>query len=308
MEQSIWVWTWDPTILIGLAAWTLGYIYLIGPLRRRKGWEPAIGPSRQLAFHLGTLVAFFALVSPLDHLSDDYLLSAHMVQHLLLIMGAPPLWLLGFPATWLDALIPKGFIRSAIYFLTRPVTTFIIFFTIFLGWHIPALYDAALENETVHAIEHLSFMAAAVFGWWPILGFLPKAGPRPSYPLQMAYSFSLVIPSVILAAVISFATSPIYPVYLDAPNVIGTSVATSLSTGGRLWGISVMEDQQISGLMMWVPANMMYFLAFMIIFNKWLSENERRSREKYTLEDQARAAARGEKKPASDAVETAAPK
>ena len=290
MQQTIWVWTWDPTILIGIAVWTVGYVFLIGPLRRRKGWEPAISPTRQMLFHLGTLITFFALVSPLDHISDDFLLSAHMFQHLLLIMVAPPLWLLGFPANWLDPIIPKGWFSTLLRALTRPIPAFIIFNGVFLVWHIPALYTAALDHEAIHAFEHLSFIAAAFIGWWPVLGFLPKTAPRPSFAMQMGYCFGLMIPTTILAAIISFANSLIYPFYQDAPTVIRTSLVTAQAGGTRLWGISALQDQQISGLMMWVPANMAYFLAFMVTFNRWFQVNEHHDREKYQLEDQAQAA------------------
>ena len=289
MQQSIWEWNLDPTILIGLAAWTLGYIYLTGPLRQRKHWGPPFSRTRQLAFHLGTLIAFFALASPLDHLSDDFLLSAHMVQHLLLIIGVAPLWLLGFPASWLDAMIPVGMFRKILYRLTRPVVAYIIFYTVFLSWHIPAFYDAALENEAIHAIEHLTFIGGALLAWWPLLGFLPKAAPRASYPIQMVYCFALMIPSIMLGVIISLSSSPIYPAYVDAPAVIGTNLAGSAPGGGRLWGLSVIQDQQISGMIMWVPANMMYLTAFWIILSKWFSENARRDREKYIQEDQLKA-------------------
>ena len=89
--QTIWIWEWEPSILIGIVLWTLGYVLLVGPIRKRNGWDPALHWARQLSFHLGTLILFVALVSPLDHLSDVYLLSAHMVQHLLLILIIPPL-------------------------------------------------------------------------------------------------------------------------------------------------------------------------------------------------------------------------
>jgi cytochrome c oxidase assembly factor CtaG len=289
MGQSIWVWAWDPSILIGLAIWTAGYIYITGPLLRRKGWTPAINPLRQISFHLGTLVAFLALVSPLDHLSDEFLLSAHMLQHLLLIMVAPPLWLIGFQATWLDPLIQKGWFSSLVKASTRPVPAFFIYTGVFLIWHVPTFYTAALDNEVIHAFEHLSFMASALVGWWPILGFLPKTAPRPTYPGQMAYCFLLMIPTTMLAALISFSSGPIYPFYEDAPTVIGAHLASAQVGGSRLWGISVLEDQQISGLMMWVPANMTYFLAFMVVLSHWFNENDRKEREKYLQEDQARA-------------------
>jgi cytochrome c oxidase assembly factor CtaG len=132
--------------------------------------------------------------------------------------------------------------------------------------------------------EHLAFMAAAVIGWWPILGFLPKVAPRPSYPLQLVYCFALMVPSVALAAIITFARNPIYTFYLSAPAVAGSMALPSFANGARLWGLSVMDDHQISGVIMWFPGNMVYFMAFMVTLNYWFHENERKDREQFLIE------------------------
>jgi putative membrane protein len=137
--QSIWIWEWEPTILIGLVIWILGYILVTGPWREQKKWGPPVSRIRQVAFHLGTLVVFFALISPLDHLADEFLLSAHMVQHQLLILVAPPLWLMGFPSGLFDPLIPKGWLQRIIRWVTYPAIAYIIFNGVFLVWHIPVL-------------------------------------------------------------------------------------------------------------------------------------------------------------------------
>ena len=284
--QSIWIWAWDPTILIGLAVWTAGYILATGPLREKNKWGPPVSRARLISFHLGTLVAFFALVSPLDHLADVFLLSAHMVQHLLLILVSPPLWMMGLPPGLFDPIIPKGWLQKVIRWVTRPATAYCIFNGVFLVWHIPALYDAALFHPLVHVTEHLSFMAAAVIGWWPMLGFLPKAAPRPPYPLQMVYCFALMIPAVALAATLTFASIPFYPFYLRAPAVSGSVALPAFVNGARLWGLSALADQQLSGVIMWLPGNMVYFIAFMLILNNWFHENERKDQEQLLIESQ----------------------
>ncbi len=279
VKQSIWIWDWEPTVLIGLVLWTAGYILITGRLRQKKQWGPPVSRARQASFHIGTLVAFLALVSPLDHLSDVFLLSAHMVQHLLLILVIPPLWLMGFPPGIFDKINLQPWLKKAIRWITHPVIAYFIFNGIFLGWHMPALYNAALFHPLVHVVEHLSFMAAAIIGWWPILGFLPRLAPRPSYVAQMAYCFALMFPSVGLAAIITFARNPIYTFYLQAPAVSGSSALAAFVNGPRLWGLSVMDDQQLAGAIMWIPANILYFITFMIILNTWFRENERKDRE-----------------------------
>jgi putative membrane protein len=278
--QTIWIWTWEPSILIGIVLWTLGYVLLVGPIRKRNRWGPPLRWERQLSFHLGTLVLFIALVSPLDHLSDVYLLSAHMVQHLLLILIIPPLWLMGIPNGWLDAYIPPGLFQKLIHWITRPVAAFLIFNGVFYAWHIPTLYDAALFNENVHILEHLMFLVVALIGWWPVLGFLPKAAPRAGYPMQMLYLFLMMVFSTGLGALITLAKDPIYPFYLNAPRVLGSTPLPSFANGQRLWGLSIMDDQLAAGLIMWIPGNMIFFTAFMIVLSTWFNSDERKEHDR----------------------------
>jgi putative membrane protein len=273
--DGIWVWNWQPSILIGLALLTAGYVLLSGRLRRAS--ERSAPWPRRLAFHLGTLAAFFALVSPIDHLSDEFLLSAHMVQHLLLLLAAPPLWLLGIPPDWFANVSLKGWPGGLWRRLTRTVAAFLIFNAVLWAWHIPALYDAALLNESVHIFEHLTFLAAAVIGWWPVLGCLPAAAPRSSYPAQIFYLFAMMLSSTALGAYISLARSPIYPFYINAPPVLNGLVLPALTPGPRLWGLSVMDDQQLAGLVMWMPGNMIYFIALMAVVALWMHEQERQA-------------------------------
>jgi putative membrane protein len=273
-NRTIWVWTWEPSILIGIALWTLGYILLVGPVRKRKKFGPPVPWGRQVSFHLGTLVLFIALVSPLDHLSDVYLLSAHMIQHILLILVTPPLWFLGMPNGWLEAYFSPGWLQKIIHWMTRPVTAFLIFNGVFYAWHIPALYDAALYNENLHILEHLMFIGVAIIGWWPMLGFLPKTAPRASYPLQMLYLFLMMVFSTGLGAIITLSKDPLYPFYLTAPPVLGNTPLPAFANAPRLWGMSVMDDQQLAGLIMWVPGNMLFFTTFMIVLFSWFNREE----------------------------------
>jgi putative membrane protein len=274
--DGIWVWYWEPSILVGLAALTIVYMLLSGPLRLRTGRAIPIPWPRQVAFHMGTLVAFLALVSPIDHLADVYLLSVHMVQHLLLLVVSPPLWLLGIPPDWFT-LSSNGWLGRLWRQVTRPVVAFLIFNVVLWVWHIPALYDAALLNENVHILEHLMFLAAAVVGWWPMLGFLPAIAPRASYPVQIFSLFAMMLSSTALGAFISLARSPIYTFYINAPAVLNGLPLPPLTPGPRLWGLSIMDDQQLAGLVMWMPGNMIFFLALMVVVALWLRDQERKA-------------------------------
>lgn len=254
-----YTWAWDASILIGIAAWTLAYFLVSGPLQKRGGWAPA-SLRQKIAFNLGTAVLFFALVSPLDHLSDEYLFSAHMVQHLLLLMIIPPLWLAGLPDGLVDRVVRGQRIRRIAKWLVHPAAAYLLFTVMVYAWHAPSFYQAALENENIHILEHLTFLAAAVIGWWPALGPSKAAAPRAAYSVQMVYLFLMMFPMTLLAVLITFAKQPIYPFYADAP---------------RLWGLSLMADQQVAGLIMWIPGNMIFFAAFANAFFGWFKHQER---------------------------------
>jgi len=254
--QILASWNFTPSIWLGFAFLVCGYALAIGPLRQRNGWGQPVSKNRQAAFYLGTLAAWLALASPLDFLSDNYLLAAHMVQHLTLIMVAPPLWLAGLPDWLVDRALSTRFLRSIVHQLTRPLPAFVFFNGLFLIWHLPRLYDAALANESIHILEHLCFLLSAVIGWWPVLSPSRRIAPPSSQPLQMLYMFFNMFPSTALGAIITFSTNPPYPFYASVQ---------------RIWGLTVQADQQLAGLIMWIPGTMVFFLFFSLVFVRWFN-------------------------------------
>ncbi|TAK35187.1 MAG: cytochrome c oxidase assembly protein [Chloroflexota bacterium] len=251
-------WSWEPSIVVGTAVLVGAYLYGVGPLRRRYGWADRVDPWQVALFLLGNLILLLTLVSPLDVLSDDYLFSAHMVQHVLLVAIVPPLWLLGTPDWLLRPLLKPPFVLRLGRFLTHPYVAFIIFNLTFWLWHWPVLYDLALTSEPVHALQHLTFLITAVISWWPVLSPLPEL-PRLSPPMQVAYLFAICQPNVTLGALFVFSRGPLYQGYLDAP---------------PLFGISPVMDQQIGGLIMWIPGNLIYLVALSIILLRWLHQSQ----------------------------------
>jgi len=117
-----------------------------------------------------------------------------------------------------------------------------------------------------------------VVGWWPAVGCLPLIAPRSSYPVQIFYLFAMMMSSTALGAFISLARAPIYPFYINAPAVLNGLVMPRLTPGPRLWGLSVMDDQQLAGLVMWMPGNLIFFLALMVVVALWLRDQERQAR------------------------------
>lgn len=260
-------WTWYPSVLMGIGLWTGAYLILIGPVRRRKAWGEAPGVWQQIAFHSGTLILLIALISPLDELGDEYLFSAHMVQHLLMMFITPPLWLMGSPAWLVDFILPKRLAPLAAW-ITRPAAAFIVFTSVMYIWHIPALYNLAQTNEGVHILEHLMYIGGSLVGWWPVASQTGSIISKPSVPVSMLYIFLMTIPCTVLAAILTFSSRPLYPLYLEAPRIIG---------------LSVLEDQHLGGLLMWLPTHMVLLLALGITFFQWLNINENRHEDQRAL-------------------------
>ncbi len=251
-------WNLDPSIVLGTALLCAAYLYTIGPLRKRYGWGPEVKRGQAAAFLIGTTIMFLALVTPLDELGDEYLFSAHMVQHLLITVVAPPLWLLGTPGWLVRVLLRQPVIGRVLPILTKPLIAFFLFNGVFAAWHIPLLYNLTLTNEYIHVVEHLMFMAAAVLNWWPVLNPLPEELPHLSYGSQILYLFANCQVMVALG-VLLFFTGPLYTPYLLAP---------------RIFGISVADDQTLGALIMWVPGTIVYLIAMSVAFYSWFEQHE----------------------------------
>ncbi len=219
--------------------------------------QPA-GPttSQRLAFFGGLALLFLSLNGPIHDLSDEYLFSAHMVQHLILQFAVTPLLLLGTPGWMLRPLLGVRAIAAVARVVARPTMCFAIFNVVMAVWHLPPLYNLALAHHPVHIAQHLTFLVASTLMWWPILGTLPEL-PRLPYPAQILYCFLLTIPMSIVAVYISYADRVLYPLYAIAP---------------RIMGISPLEDQRLGGLIMWVPGGIYFMLVMTVIFFRWSAE------------------------------------
>ena len=250
-----------PAAQIGWTSWTvhwstvagLALLALLYELGARR-W-PAARPSgpQRLSFSAALLAVFLCLNGPLHDLSDYYLFSAHMVQHLVLTLVFPPLFLLGIPGGMLRPLLLAPRVAPIARRLTSGRAAFLIFNVTLAAWHLPPLYNLAVAYHPVHILQHLMFMGAAVLMWWPLLSRLPEI-PRLAYPGQMLYSFLMVIPMSIVSIYITMADSILYPAYAAAP---------------RLWGISPMLDQQLGGLIMWIPGGLFFYGVMTVVFFKW---------------------------------------
>lgn len=196
-----------------------------------------------------------ALITPLSTLADQYLFSAHMLQHVLLTLIAPPLMLLGLPGWVFDPLTNVPWLLNLARKLTRPLWAFMIFNVTFAAWHIPAFYNLALYSVPVHLLEHFTMIFSAFLLWMPVLSPTPLL-PRAPLPVQVLYIFLASVLSTGLGALITLAKQPIYIFYAQS---------------SRIWGISVMDDQVWAGLIMWAGAAAIFLVALSIVFFYWFS-------------------------------------
>jgi len=248
---SWWRWSIHPSTVIGIAALGALYIWASSKLRR-----PTIG--QKMFFWSGLLVMFASLNGPIHDLSDDYLFSAHMVQHLLLTLAVPPLLLAGTPGWMLRPVLSRRGIAPVARFFTRAPMAFVVFNVTFAVWHLPPFYNSAMAHHSLHILEHLMFMAAAVLMWWPLLSQLPEF-PRLAYPGQMLYSFLMSIPMSIVAVYIAMADHVLYPAYSAAPRVLP---------------LSPIEDQLLGALIMWIPGGLIFMIIMTVVFFKWNARGE----------------------------------
>ena len=208
---SFWLtqWDWEPSIVVGTALIVGLYLYALNSLRKRYYPEEQVKTGQTVAFLLGMFIMFLALVSPLDELGDSYLFSAHMLQHLCLTMVGPPLLLIGTPAWMVKPLLRNRAVFLIAKFFTYPAIAFFLFNADFWLWHAPPLYNATLENQSIHILEHLTFIVFAVLNWWPIYSPLEEGLPRLSPGGRILYLFLSGMPMVALGAGLTFCSAPL---------------------------------------------------------------------------------------------------
>jgi putative membrane protein len=252
-----WSWSLHPSVLLGTGLLGALYFYGIGPWRRQRDLPPV--PRWRVASFSGALVVLLgALNGPMHDLSDYYLFSVHMAQHLLLTLVFPPLLLLGIPGWLLEPVLRRPAVRRVARVLTHPVVAAVLYSVTIAFWHLAPYYDLMMRNHDVHILTHLMFMATATLLWWPVMSPVPEALPRLPYGLGMLYLFLVGIPMQLVAALITLSDDVLYPWYATAP---------------RTWGLSPLDDQQLGGLLMWVPGNLYMFLAIGVLFFVWARES-----------------------------------
>ncbi len=252
-EFSWTTWSGDGTLRAGLLLLVGLYLLGIGPLRRRFRLGPPVSRGRVATYLAGVALLFVALEGPLHELSDTYLFSAHMVQHMLLTLWAPPLLLLGTPGWLLRPIVRQRYVFPVARALTRALPAALLFNVVFVVYHWPVYYNAVAADHDLHVATHLLFIALAVITWWPLVSPLAELPPLP-YPLRMVYCFAQTISGFLIGSFIANAQTVLYPSYSLAP---------------RIWGISPRDDQMLGALIMWVLGGLFFLLVFSAIYFVW---------------------------------------
>ncbi len=205
-----------------------------------------------------------ALISPLDVLADDYLFSAHMLQHMLLVLAVPPLLILGIPRDLAKATMrpfPRSQLSSACCAI--PLLAWTLGMAALWLWHMPRLYDATLASEPLHIFEHLTFLVTATIFWWPIVA--PLEDSRMSHGAAFAYLGAAMLVTGVLGILITFAPVGVYTrVSASAGRARNPRCACAHS-----WGLTTEADQELGGLLMWVPGGLVYLGAIMAVLARW---------------------------------------
>ncbi|HEX3251886.1 MAG TPA: cytochrome c oxidase assembly protein [Pyrinomonadaceae bacterium] len=265
-------WSFEPLVVISLIISAVLFVIGLHHLHRRsiRTWEA-------LCFALGWLALCVALVSPL-HAWGQVLFSAHMTQHEILMLVAAPLLVLGRPLIAFLWAIPTDWSRSLGRIakipplnrlwrtFTIPLVAWLVHAIALWVWHIPVLFEAVLHYESVHTAQHLSFLVSALLFWWALIH-----GPQGAlgYGAAVLYLFTTSVHSGILGALITLAGSVWYPSYVGLTNS---------------WGLTPLEDQQLGGLIMWIPAGLVYVIAGLALFAGWLREADVRAGKRERLE------------------------
>jgi cytochrome c oxidase assembly factor CtaG len=270
LVDRAWLGAWDPDPLLGISLVVAALLYARGSATMRsRRTGPSPERKREIAFYAGLVVVALAVMSPLHALAET-LLSAHMVQHVVLIVVAAPLLayarpglpiMLGLPAPLQGPLRADSVLRVS-RIIRRAVANapavWVLGAAALWVWHLPGPYDWALRNEVGHRLEHFSFAATALLFWAVVV---PRRGRITRHASAIALTFATGLQSAALGAILAFASRPLYPTHADR------AVA---------WGLSPLTDQQLAGVIMWVPMGALYIAIIAALFLGWMREMDRR--------------------------------
>jgi putative membrane protein len=258
-------WTWPPSIVLPLFA--AAALYILGTLKLARS-SRAYRALPTIWFALGWLSLLLALDSPIHEIGEQ-LFWVHMTQHEILMLVSAPLIALGEPLVFFLRALPDGWrqrvskisnlrpLRKSISVTSAPLSAWFLSAAALWIWHLPWLFDRAVESDWIHAAQHTTFFLSALLFWWPLTAKKPSMGYGPG----ILYIFTTGLHTSVLGALLTFAPRPWYHPYL---------------TTAPIWHITAIEDQQLGGLIMWIPAGTLLLIVSLVLLARWLNESQTR--------------------------------
>lgn len=246
-------WDLEPSVIYGSVALFFAYLWVV---RFRMNRKTAL-------FGSGVLLMLLTLIGPLDFLGDDYLFSAHMLEHILLYVAVPPLLLLGLPPEPVQWLLSIEIMAKAERFLRRPTVAWLLAVGAMWLWHLPVLFNAALNNDGIHAAEHLSFLITGTIFFWPI--FTPLQSHRLSPVIGAVYIFTAMSANMILGILLTFVPLGYYPTYMRSSAGTGAGVFRFIHT---VWKLDPQSDLNLGGSFMWMICGLPYFASLLAVISR----------------------------------------
>jgi len=234
------------------------YLYAINVLRPRLSDAGRVRGTQVVLYFSGVFSILVATGTPIHDLSEQYLLSMHMLQHLLLTLVAPPLLIAGVPGWLWEAMLGGRRVLPITKVVLNPLVTFGVFNFLIVVTHLPSVVDYALREHWFHFVVHAGLVGSALMMWWPVVGGIEGA-PRLTYPYQMAYLFVQSLLPAVIASFITFSRTAAYEFYEQAP---------------RVWGISAVEDQQVAGAIMKTSGTLILWSFIGVAFFRWYAKEE----------------------------------
>ena len=250
-------WDFNPSVIFGSAALFFAYLWVVRFRVNRK----------TVFFGSGVLLMLLTLIGPLDFLGDNYLFSAHMLEHLLLYLAVPPLLLLGLPPAPVRSLLAVEIAAKAERFLRRPSIAWLGGVGTMWLWHLPALYNGALHHEGLHVVEHLSLLVTGTIFFWPI--FSPLQSHRLSPVIGAVYIFIAMSANMILGILLTYSPLGYYPAYMRPSD--GTGLFRLIRT---VWELDPQADLNLGGMFMWIIGGLMYFAMLMAVISRLFRDHE----------------------------------
>ena len=240
-------WPLDPTVYAGLVVLYFGHAWLargVGDVKRRHA----------LYFGLGLVTMWVALETPIDTIADHSLDSIHMLQHVLLGFVAPPLMLLGLSPGMVERLVRIPGVRA----ITEPVSAQVIAGVVMIAWHVPVLYDATLHSESLHVVEHLTFIAAGLVLYWPVLEATSAHSRWKMSPgAKLLYMLVATLPQDAVALALIFSRVPFYEYYAYAPRLVAS--------------LTPLIDQTVAGAVLMIFGKATMVVAAIAVFARWFA-------------------------------------